>query len=156
MRPGPVDTTHHAAILRNNQQFVHWLSPLNANDLADLLGQADYARQCLKGEAVLIAYNGNGPYRHKNVDWLSRRVGSYVYIDRIIIGAAAQGEGLGRLLYDDLIDFATQAGFSNIACEVNTNPDNPGSHAFHQKLGFQALEEETYGGVSLRYYRRKL
>ncbi|MGJ8558931.1 MAG: GNAT family N-acetyltransferase [Litorimonas sp.] len=157
MTPSPIQSDHHATILRNNQQFVHWLSPLDALELTELLSHADYARQLYAGEAALIAYDGQGSYRHKNVDWLSARLGNYVYIDRVVIGAAAQGKGAGRTLYADLEATARLCGHTHIACEVNTQPDNPGSHAFHLALGYNPMEEVTYpNGGSVRYYVRKL
>lgn len=156
-RPSPIQTAHHAAILRNNERFVHWLSPLDGVDLTELLGHADYARQVHAGEGALIAYDGHGPYRHKHVDWLSARLDSYFYIDRIVIGAAAQSQGAGRLLYADVEVAARLRGHSHIACEVNTRPDNPGSHAFHVALGYKAIGDVDYPNeVSVRYYVRKL
>jgi predicted GNAT superfamily acetyltransferase len=153
----PILPAHHAAILRNNLEFVYWLSPLDNPALTDLLGHADYAQQLNAGEAVLIAYDGHGPYRHKNVDWLSARLDNYMYIDRVVIGAAAQGQGAGRRLYADLEIAAQARGHTHIACEVNTQPDNPGSHAFHKALGYEAIGDVDYpNGVSVRYYVRKL
>jgi len=155
--PKTIQPTHHAAILRNNEQFVHWLSPLDAAGLSQLLSHADHAKQLNAGEAVIIAYDGNGLYRHKNVDWLSERFDNYIYIDRVIIGEAAQGQGAGRTLYADLETAARRRGHTHIACEVNTVPNNPASHAFHLALGFEPLDDVNYpNGVSLRYYVRKL
>lgn len=153
----PIQPSHHAAILRNNAQFVHWLSPLDDMALSALLGHADYAQQLYAGEAALIAYDGNGPYRHKNVDWLSARLENYIYIDRVVIGASAQGQGAGRALYADLETTARARGHTHVACEVNTQPDNPGSHAFHRALGFDPIGDvERPNSVSVRYYVRKL
>lgn len=157
MTPQLVTDAHHAVILRNNARFVHWLSPLDKNELSELLGRADYARHCQAGDAVVIAYSGQGDYRHKNVDWLSDRLPNYLYVDRVIIGESSQGQGLGRILYEDLSDFAARHGFDSVACEVNTIPDNPGSHAFHRALGFSALGEQDYpDGKAVRYYVRPL
>lgn len=154
MQPSPITPDHHASILRNNAEFVHWLSPLDAAELIRLLDHADYARQAKDGEAVLIGYDGNGPYRHKNVDWLSRHIAEYFYIDRIIIGTSAQGLGLGRALYDDIAEYARSHGYAALACEVNTAPDNPASHAFHRRYGFRAMGEEQYApDKAVRYYR---
>lgn len=155
--PTRIQPAHHAEILRNNQQFVHWLSPLDDVGLTALLGIADYAQQLADGQAALIGYAGDSAYRHKHVDYLSARLDRYVYIDRVIIGAAGQGRGLGRALYADIEDFARRSGHTHLACEVNTRPDNPGSHAFHCALGFAAFGDADYdGGLSVRYYVRKL
>jgi len=157
MTPAEIKPWHYPAILRNNARFVHWLSPLNEDDLSELLNRSDYARQLHSGEAVAFAYDGGSDYRHKHVNWLSGRLGRYLYIDRIIVGDGAQGQGAGRALYRDLDSFARNAGHSHLACEVNTAPDNPGSHAFHLGTGFRPLGDADYAdGLSVRYYLRKL
>lgn len=157
LSPSPIQTAHHAAILRNNARFVHWLAPLDGAELIELLGHADYARQVHAGEGALIAYNGHGAYRHKNVDWLSERLENFFYIDRIVIGAAAQGQGAGRLFYADVEAAARRRGHTHIACEVNTRPNNPGSHGFHVALGYVAIGDVDYpNGRSVRYYVQKL
>ena len=153
---GDVRPEHHAKLLRLNEAFVHWLSPLDAEALRALLGRCDYARQTGDGQAFLLGYDGDGPYRHKNVDWLSARLGRYSYIDRVVVAPEAQGLGLARRLYDDMAAWSRKRGRDCLACEVNTRPDNPGSHAFHARLGFEVLGDADYGDVSLRYYAKRL
>ena len=98
----------------------------------------------------------------KNLAWLRERVDNFFYIDRVIIGEDAQGQGLGRTLYDDVAAFAQARGHTSLVCEVNTVPDNPGSHAFHLRLGFEVLGEQNYPekragkGVTVRYYAKAL
>ena len=161
MTPAPITPAHKDVILRNNADFVEWLSPLDEAALDHLISVSDYARQLKNGDACLLAYNGDGPYRHKNVNWLSQRLSTYLYIDRIIIGASAQGQGIGTLFYEDLTRFAKANGFQAIACEVNTRPNNPASHRFHEAQGFEPLGEATYATeaakpISVRYYVRHL
>lgn len=157
MTPDAIAPSHHAAILRNNAHYVHWLSPLSEQELDDLLRVSDYARQLQGGEAVLIGYSGMGDYRHKHVDWLGDRLTNFFYIDRIIIGEEMQQQGAGRTLYDDVAHYARQQGHAALACEVNSVPDNPASHAFHITLGFVPVgDAEDPDGKAVRYYVRKL
>ena len=147
---------HHAALLSLNARFVHWLSPLNTVGLAELLGRCDYARQ-IGGEAFLLGYRGDGPYRHKNVDWLSDRLdGPYAYVDRVIVAPEAAGQGHARALYRDFAAWAAGQGITTTACEVNTRPANPASHAFHATLGFTPLGEAEYGDLAVRYYAKRI
>lgn len=118
---------------------------------------SDYARQVCAGEGVLFAYGGDSVYRHRNIDWFSERLDHFFYIDRIIIGPTARGQGWGNRLYDDLANFARSQGFTALACEVNTQPDNPASHSFHLALGFQPMADVDYAdNKCVRYYWRKL
>jgi predicted GNAT superfamily acetyltransferase len=147
---------HHAEILRLNDAFVHWLSPLDAAGLSALLGQCGYARQVGEGRAFMLGYDGNSAYRHKNVDWLSNRLERYAYIDRIVVDPSLAGQGVARQLYGDFENWALSQGLNAIGCEVNTQPDNPGSHAFHHRLGFRALGDAAYGDTAVRYYAKPL
>lgn len=156
---GAIEPRHHENILKLNAEFVHWLSPLDQAGLSFLLEVATYARQIEEGAGVLIGYAYDAAYPdHKNLRWLQARLDNFFYVDRIIIAAAAQGKGYGQQLYADLEAYARRCGYDWVACEVNSLPNNPGSHAFHLKRGFQTLGDEAYPkiGKALRYYAKAL
>ena len=155
---GPILESHHAKILRMNQEFVHWLSPLDENGLTDLLNLAHYKKQIHDAEGVLIGYAHDIDYDHKNMKWLRMKFDSFYYIDRIILNSAAQGKGYGRQLYADFEAEAQRLGLSRLVCEVNTRPNNPSSHKFHERLGFKTIGDVDYPAfdASLRYYEKPL
>lgn len=156
---GGIERRHYGQILRINQEFVHWLSPLDKIELEHILEIATYKRQIDEGRGVLIGYPHDADYPdHKNIAWLSQSLDNFFYIDRIIIDVAAQGQGYGRQLYADVEHHARERGYSALACEVNTKPNNPGSHAFHTRLGFEAIGDEDYPDydATLRYYKKRL
>ena len=155
----PITSRHYEQILKINQEFVHWLSPLDTEKLDWVLSISSYKRQIDEAQAVLFGYAHNADYpNHKNMTWLSQHVVNYFYIDRIIIDPKAQGKGYGRLLYEDIENFARKAGYSNITCEVNTKPNNPKSHAFHLAMGFNPIGDQDYPDydAALRYYIKTL
>lgn len=155
---GPILKRHHAKILRMNEEFVHWLSPLEEDELTTLLNLAQYKKQIRNADGVLIGYAHNVDYDHKNLKWLRARFDSFFYIDRIILASEAQGKGLGRQLYNDFEAEARRRGLPRLVCEVNTKPNNPGSHKFHEKMGFHSLGVADYPAfdASLRYYEKPL
>lgn len=155
---GSILPIHHAEILKNNLEFVEWLSPLDAGELAELIEKAPYACQINAGQGMLTAFTWDNIYENENVDWLQARFNSFVYIDRVIISAQAQGKGFGQKLYADLERFAKAGGYDRIVCEVNTMPDNPGSHIFHERLGFEACGEADIldGAKRVRYYMKRI
>jgi len=156
---GPITERHYEQILQMNQKFVDWLSPLDMAELKDLLGLAQYAQQIQDGQGVLIGYAHDVNYPdHKNLTWLRQRLTNFFYIDRIIIAESAQGQQLGQKLYDDIERVARERGHDWLVCEVNTVPDNPGSHRFHEKREFQSLGEESYPAFqkAVRYYAKAL
>ena len=150
---------HYAQFLKINEAFVHWLSPLDEAQLAWVLERADYARQIDNAQAVLIGYAHDVDYPdHKNLRWLRARFDKFLYIDRIIIDSAAQGKGYARALYEDFEAEARRRGLPRLVCEVNTKPDNPGSHRFHLKMGFKAIGDADYPeyDAAVRYYMKQL
>lgn len=155
---GPILKSHHAKTLRMNQDFVHWLSPLDEDGLTALLELAHYKKQIHDADGVLIGYAHDVNYEHKNLKWLRARFDDFFYIDRIILNSNAQGKGYGRQLYADFEMEARRRGLARLVCEVNTKPNNPGSHSFHETLGFNALGDVEYPhyDVTLRYYEKPL
>jgi len=155
----PIHSEHHSKILELNERFVHWLSPLDQEDLEHLLSKASYARQIDEATAILIGYAHDTVWdEHKNLDWLRTKIEDFFYIDRIIIDADGQGRGLGQRLYNDIEAFARNLGHKYLACEVNTRPDNPGSHRFHTAFGFKTLGEQDFPAFdkAVRYYAKNL
>ncbi len=155
---GPILKSHHSKVLRLNETFVHWLSPLDERGLQDLLDLSDYKKQIDDVAGVLIGYAHGVDYDHKNLKWLRARFDDFYYIDRIIIDASVHGKGYARQLYADFEKTARKKGLSRLVCEVNTKPNNPGSHAFHLNLGFQAIGDVEYPNYNsvLRYYEKPL
>jgi uncharacterized protein len=94
--------------------------------------------------AFLMAFPPGVPYDSENYRWFSDRLEDFLYIDRIAVTSAWRGRGLGRLLYDAVMERSPTA---TLCCEVNLRPPNPGSLAFHRGLGFQVVgEQDTEGG----------
>ena len=148
---------HYPQILKINAEFVHWLSPLDEARLKWILKRATYARQINGAQAILIGYSHDVDYPdHKNIAWLSNHIENFFYIERVIVDAASQGLGFGRRLYQDVEKFAAERGYTNLACEVNTLPDNPGSHKFHLALGYHPLGDVYFQAheAALRYYTK--
>lgn len=75
-------------------------------------------------------------------DWMEREGTDMIYVDRIALAEAARDQRLGQALYEAA--FVHAEGRQFITCEVNTDPDNPGSHRFHQRLGFREVGRKRY------------
>lgn len=80
-------------------------------------------------------------YDSLNYAWFSTRFDAFTYVDRVVVSPAARGRGVGRALYDVVAREATLAGHGRVCAEVNVDPPNPGSMAFHTGLGFHVLAE---------------
>jgi hypothetical protein len=87
----------------------------------------------------LLAMLDGAAYANDNFDWFAARYPRFVYVDRIVVAAAAAGKGIGRRLYGDLFEHAGRLGIGVIACEYNLEPPNPASKAFHDRFGFREV-----------------
>lgn len=135
---------------------------VNALDAAGFAGLAQAAWALLAvgepAEAFLLALDATAPARGPNHGWFLARFPRFAYVDRVVVAPASQGRGLGRALYAALEGRARAAGAGWLCCEVNLDPPNPGSMAFHARLGFSPLGEATdpRTGKRVRYLGRPL
>ncbi len=96
-------------------------------------------------------------YGSVNYTWFSARYRSFIYVDRIVVGSAGQGQGTGRRLYDSFADAGRETGAEVMLAEVNVKPRNDQSLRFHERYGFTSVgEQDTDGGdkrVTMLEYR---
>lgn len=154
----PIPAEIEPAVLALNNAHAVELSWLDAGRLHALLGQAFRARRIRAVEAFAIALDQAACYDSPNYLWFRRRCARFVYVDRVVVAAAARGRGHARRLYADLFHHAAVAGHRQVVCEVNLDPPNPASDAFHAALGFAAIGSAAIHGGSktVRYLTRPL
>ena len=146
-------------ILSLNNAHAKETSALDDASLTALLDMAFYARGIDRGAtAFLIALDHNASYTSPNFMWFKASRESFLYIDRIIVSRSARGLGIARFLYDDLFAAAKQAGHDRVVCEVNIEPPNLVSEAFHVALGFDGVGQATIhnGTKTVRYFEKTL
>lgn len=150
--PGDFDWVHAL-----NKTHEKELSPLSPEGLEALVGAAVYARQA-EGGAFLVGFDQASDYDSPNFIWFRERFETFLYVDRIAVAATHRRRGLAAALYDDFFRFAEERGYPRVVCEVNSDPPNPGSDAFHAALGFEVIGEARLEGrgKSVRYMAREL
>lgn len=93
----------------------------------------------------LILIRPGSSYPSDNYGWFEEQFDRHLYIDRIAISERAKGQGVGRALYDAALKLAAELGEERLTAEVNEDPPNPQSMAFHEKLGFRHLLSRMSG-----------
>jgi predicted GNAT superfamily acetyltransferase len=89
-------------------------------------------------------------YASENYRWFSERGADFLYVDRIVVADGHRSAGLGAALYDAVFERARAVGAAEVECEVNVEPPNPGSMAFHSRLGFAEVgRQSTKGGAAV-------
>lgn len=149
----------HPAILRLNTAEVQHTSPMDEARLRQLLQLSSWSRVVRIDDQVaafLIALRDGVAYDNDNYRWFATRLDSFLYVDRIVVDAAHAGRGIGRSLYQALIDFARTEGIAAICCEYNLEPPNPPSQAFHQRFGFMEIGSQWLGGGAKRVSMQQL
>ncbi|QIE55764.1 GNAT family N-acetyltransferase [Pikeienuella piscinae] len=133
------------------------LSPLNEGRLAALIDAATYARAA-EGGAFLIGFDQSADYDSENFLWHRARREKFLYVDRIAVAATHRRRGLAAALYADLFAFAAERGLERVVAEVNAEPPNPASDAFHARLGFVTVGEARLKAreKTVRYIERVL
>ncbi len=141
-----------------NNDHAEELSYADADRFGLLLERSFFAAAINNTEAFLIAFDQNADYDSPNFLWFRDRFLKFVYIDRVVTAPAARGRGHAVALYDALFQAARKAGHTLAVCEVNVDPPNPASDAFHARLGFIAAGNATLpdGVKKVRYFARSL
>ncbi len=62
----------------------------------------------------------------------------FLYVDQVATRSESRRGGVGSALYAALEEAARRAGSSALCCEVNLDPPNPESMAFHRARGFHS------------------
>jgi predicted GNAT superfamily acetyltransferase len=91
----------------------------------------------------------------ENFAWFGERYDSYCYLDRIVLAQDVRRLGLGRRVYDE-IEARTAAVTPLLTLEVNSDPPNEPSLAFHAGRGFEPVGEREFDGHTVRMMVKQL
>lgn len=105
--------------IRNPKVVAAWVEQIERGSIMSLLAYADGA---IHGCAAIV----------RDVLSWSPHVGEV----RIVVGQAARGGGLGRLLAQDAFAFAVSAGIEKLVARMT--PDQSGAIAVFEEMGFRA------------------
>jgi hypothetical protein len=84
---------------------------------------------------MVVTFTPGSPYDSANYRWFSQRYGEgFYYLDRVVVDASVRRRGVAGRVYDELE--AVAAAYGRMALEVNLEPRNDGSLAFHAQRGY--------------------
>jgi uncharacterized protein len=142
-----------SAVVALNVAEVQHTSSMEEARLQHLDTIASYHRVVIVDGVVaafLLAMKDGCGYINENFEWFAARFTKFLYVDRIVVGSAYQGMGLGTLLYNDMFNYAKSLGIAIIACEYNIVPPNEPSRIFHDKFGFREVCNQWLGNGAKR------
>ena len=132
-----------------NNHNVPAVSPSDLDGMAALLAASDttvaVADESDPARVIGFAllFRAGADYASENYRWFEARGSEFFYVDRIVVADDAQNAGVGRALYAAIFDAARERGLSEVTCEVNVEPPNPGSMRFHGRLGFAEVGRQS-------------
>jgi uncharacterized protein len=130
-----------ARVLELNATHVELLSPLDRPRLDALRGWATrFDVICVEGAVagfVVVLAPGTA-YDSPNYRWFGERYGeAFHYLDRVVVDEAFRRRGLASAVYDVVEQAAAERG--RLALEVNLDPPNEPSLAFHRARGYSEV-----------------
>jgi predicted GNAT superfamily acetyltransferase len=144
------------AVLALNEASVRELSPLDEARLGYILALAHRSlvvEQDGELAAFAIAIGPGTAYDSANYRWFAERYERFLYLDRIAVDAAQRRRRLGARLYDAMEDAARP--FAQMVCDVNVQPRNDASLAFHAARGYEDVGRLVHGDVKTVALMRK-
>jgi uncharacterized protein len=159
----PATVSDLADVLRLNQSALPHVSSLTPDSLRTLFEEAAWFCVAVFNNdcaGFLIALRPEATYRSENYLWFAQHFSNFLYIDRICVSPSHQRRGVASRLYAGAENFARECHIPLLTCEVNLEPENPPSLAFHDTQGFKEVSRQrTEAGtklVSLRSKRLRL
>ena len=159
----PLADADRAALLRlngDNYPSVHTLDEATLDWLLAFgcghhLVAVDEAGAVL---GYLLSFASASDYDDSEISELRRRVTEpFCYICQVVVAPAHRGRGIAGAFYTAVASIARAQGVRLLCCDVNTNPPNPDSFAFHRCLGFSEIGHGTASnGFGIAYLRKKI
>ena len=148
MRLRPITPEDHADVLALNERNVELLAPMDEERLVALQALADHAHVIEVDQrfaGFVITFTSGAAYDSDNFAWFSERYEDFCYLDRIVLHEDFRRRGLGSRVYDVLEEDAgrTTPWF---LLEVNLEPPNEASLAFHRARGYEEVGRRDYQG----------
>lgn len=141
-----------SAILQLNEESEHFLSPMDAPRLALLAGEASVRAvvEIQKEEekhiaGFLMCFREGCHYDSPNYRWFAERYARFLYIDRVVVSQQFHGRGVGKRLYQEMLQRARLQDITQVCCEYDLDPPNPVSAGFHHDFGFREVGQQAVG-----------
>jgi uncharacterized protein len=127
-------------VLELNEESVKALSPLDRAGLERHQQLADVSVVWHTDGQVMafaFAFAPGSTYESINYRWHGDRFTDFLYLDRIAVSSRARRTGIASKIYDYIEALAAPHG--RMVCEVNSDPPNEESLAFHDKRGYRPI-----------------
>ena len=137
-------TQHDVALMWSiNEQGLPGTGQVSKQEMADLLNLSALSLGVFREQELLgfvICLSPGTSYGSLNYAWFNQRFDAFIYVDRIAVAQQHRDQGIGSMLYEQVIANSDEQGVP-VAAEVNSIPPNPGSMRFHERFRFKEVGE---------------
>ncbi len=133
LHPKDVDAAWHI-----NEQGLPGTGQVSHQEMADLFSLSKLAIGAFEDgilRGFVLCLLPRTHYGSLNYAWFNERYDSFLYVDRIAVDHHHRDQGVGTLLYQQVIEHA-ELEACPVTAEVSLRPPNPGSIRFHNRHGF--------------------
>ncbi|MGB3735887.1 MAG: GNAT family N-acetyltransferase [Ilumatobacter sp.] len=148
-------------VLEINQANVPAVGSVTVEHLAHLVAASSIALVSDEDDDVAgfcIVFGPGANYDSVNYLWFMEHHPTAMYLDRVAFDDRFRGRGLGTDMYAD-VDRRLRADHpdaTGLTLEVNIDPPNEPSLAFHRKLGFVEVGRQLSKGIEVSLQHREL
>jgi uncharacterized protein len=126
------------AVLSLNASSVDVTGPLDTERLArlrEMAVRADVVEVDGWVAAFALVLPSDADYDSPNFRWFRQRYDrDFLYLDRVVVSRLSRRAGIGSTIYEAAESDAKVCG--RLTCEVNAEPPNEASIAFHARRGY--------------------
>ncbi|MCU1370957.1 MAG: hypothetical protein JWO77_2151 [Ilumatobacteraceae bacterium] len=144
----PLTADDATTVLAINEASVHHLAPMDEGEYRWFLEAAALALGAEVDGALagfVIVLDPGTAYASRNYAWFSEHYDAFAYLDRVAIAEGARRRGVGTAIYDAVEAHAAERGVP-LLLEVNIEPPNEPSLAFHRSRGFDPVGTLAHDG----------
>ncbi len=135
-----------AAVLRLNAESVTVLSPMDEDRLRLLAGMSSFHLVAVGPAGVIgfaMGFTDGAAYDSVNYRWFAARYECFLYLDRMVVAPPFRGCGIGRAFHVAAERHANACDLDWLVGEIDVDPPNPVSLAYHERLGFVEVGRQT-------------
>jgi uncharacterized protein len=160
-RVRPIEPADLDRLLAINEANVPEVGSVDVGRFGFILSESPIALVVQVADALAgfcLVMGAGSSYDSVNYQWFRERYDDFMYLDRVAFDPSFQGQGLGTLLYAEVerLMYAFD-GVERLTLEVNVDPPNERSLAFHTRRGFSEVgQQDTPYGIRVSMQQRIL
>jgi len=153
----PLGVADVVEVLALNERHQHLTAPLDVDRLRRLaaVGTVEVVRVDGAFAGFVVTVADDAEHDSGNFRWFRERYDAFDYLDRIVVHEGFRRRGLAGRVYDE-VEARTARRAPLLTLEVNVDPPNEASLAFHTRRGFQPVGEREFDGHTVSMQVKRL